>query len=74
MKIAMDDLKPCPFCGGKVWPEEITTTPYKTETTVRCTACYMRFSYSQEYAFSRVAKVDLRPSFQQIWNRRASDG
>lgn len=58
----MDELKPCPFCGGKAW----STPNYKTNSqkvryVVKCTKC----NAIMEYRSEKAAK--------EAWNRRADN-
>ena len=69
-----EELKPCPFCGGKPFSfaEEQTTVlsePY-TRAVVRCTNCEARIQY--------VIDGYVKPSVAQekamkAWNRRVKE-
>ena len=54
----MDDLKPCPFCGGKVTP---WVTGFGVVSVVECKACRTRFLFPYHRKCT-----DLF----EFWNRR----
>lgn len=74
MIMAELNLKPCPFCGGRVKFVERIESPSHNDTTVCCTGCNMEFSYSQDFAFSKSARVALNEPFEEHWNRRVDNG
>lgn len=67
----MEELKPCPFCGGKAILRKYTDGRISS-FTVRCeNMCVVTCS-------RRDAKVRWRPTLKreavETWNRRANDG
>lgn len=62
----MEQLKPCPFCGGEAYiysfPVSVSTTGYAYY--VKCKTCYAEYNFPQETKMEAVAD----------WNRRAEDG
>ena len=67
-------LAPCPLCGGKVKITHLYTTTYAIDTTAECVVCGMEFTYSQDFADSKISRVSLRPSFEKLWNHRLEEG
>ena len=67
----MPELKPCPFCGGKILPVYHREAIDCVESDWRCTGCGMVFEYKQYFAHSKSARVKTAASFEEIWNRRA---
>ena len=65
------NLKPCPFCGGEISLEAATQTPYMRQVHMRCRCCEMDFIHRQDFAISRVDRVAIGRSFEDIWNGRA---
>lgn len=59
----MDELKPCPFCGGKPYLDLYILPKY--EYVIRCNVCSLEFGLyigrNKEEAI-------------EAWNRRADDG
>jgi len=66
----MAELKPCPFCGGEISLKSGTQSISFIDTEWECGGCRMEFSYCQDFAYSRKAKVAINPSFVEVWNRR----
>ena len=58
-----NDLKPCPFCGGKAFFDKIYFVNW--EYCIACTDCDSIFTL----AYKNPDKGDLA----ETWNRRASD-
>lgn len=81
----MDELKPCPFCGGKAMIMEHHSSSHGTEKIlIGCTTCDARLEAEKRYMM--VERVDqygqrifvnsgIAVSLGAIeqWNRRASD-
>lgn len=67
----MADLKPCPFCGGKVdFNHNIAGVP----DGIRCMGCrtilrYLRIKHQNSKPFGIVMD-----EMAEAWNRRAEDG
>lgn len=61
----MDELKPCPFCGGKA--KFIYAMPYNA---VRCVKCKV-FGTT---VVDRYEQQDGKERAIQLWNRRVNDG
>nr|DAV54163.1 MAG TPA: restriction alleviation protein [Caudoviricetes sp.] len=64
----MDELKPCPFCGGEALLE-----PYRArkgyEASIQCNQCLCSMS-TITYDEEETAIEDI----VKAWNRRAADG
>lgn len=61
--MAENELKPCPFCGGKAWSTPIYKLhSEKTRCIVKCTKCNAMIEYRDE------------KSAIESWNRRADNG
>ena len=73
----MDELKPCPFCGGYVRFES-SSAIYNRRIYGECLQCGMEFAYQEEYEeilnSSRVLYVPTKEVFENAWNRRADNG
>lgn len=69
----MSDLKPCPFCGGSVEVTDRTMKILFIDTTVECEGCHMEFNYIQDFVYSKVARVAVNESFEDLWNRRVGN-
>ena len=59
----MDELKPCPFCGGKAKLDWYTLPKY--ECVICCNICSLRFG--------RYLGRDEKQAIE-AWNRRHDDG
>ena len=57
----MTELKPCPFCGGYVHLDEVSS--YFLDFALYCEGCDMVFTLDSIYA----TKADLI----EVWNQRA---
>lgn len=60
--MTIDDLKPCPFCGGEA---ELPDGPYGSPVHVyeaKCTACY-----------ALGAQRDTKAAAREAWNRRPAE-
>ena len=69
----MQELKPCPFCGGWIRITERSCSIGETFTGALCTTCGMEFRYTEEYAYSKIARIRLTESFEDLWNRRTPE-
>ena len=65
--MTVNDLKPCPFCGGKAILYVIGGD-YGTNSYVYCVKCHSRGSLKTSYDLD-IAKE----SAMQAWNRRVED-
>lgn len=63
----------CPFCGGNVRLTARMESIDEIITEVMCTCCGMEFRYTQNFAYSSVARVKLSESFEELWNRRTPE-
>ena len=75
----MDELKPCPFCGGKPYLETRHRAFIKAQTTrvafVRCTECEARTQRFELQAFGHTSySEEANKKAIEAWNRRAEDG
>lgn len=70
-EVYMDDIRPCPFCGGTAWTDlhwrEVVFSEKKSSERpyawyVQCTRCYMKTQYCDT--------LDLAI---KVWNRRVGD-
>ena len=62
----MEELKPCPFCGGK--PCIVHSHLFSNEYEVRCSFCGSRTMIYKSYC-NQSAKLNAI----QAWNRRTND-
>lgn len=73
----MDELKPCPFCGGKAILSFGKNNHMSHRIWVSCTKCYVSFSgYSPNLGNPQEALENIercRVKAAEQWNRRASD-
>lgn len=60
----MDELKPCPFCGGEAEVLYFQDETYRAQCA--CVECDVK-PYATRYLRSREAAIEA-------WNRRADDG
>ena len=77
----MIDLKPCPFCGGKVMPVTIgsdTATEYRFEDMenenldyFKCFECCAEFFFNTPYSSKDTANYNKDKI--DSWNRRAGE-
>lgn len=64
----MDELKPCPFCGGEAEVQKAKSTSYfgrKLPYKVKCKRCHCALAY-QFFGTEKDAT--------KAWNRRADNG
>ena len=66
-------LRECPFCGGCVRMTAKHTTVDYVETNAMCGCCLMKFSYVQNFSYSRMFRVARNASFEEAFNRRVVD-
>ncbi len=79
-----EELKPCPFCGGKAKFRPITSSIHGANRgflfRIECSGCGATLpkQYELEYIFTELgglkAVVDERETAIKSWNRRANDG
>ena len=69
------NLKPCPFCGGKISLVAFYHTKLERQVHMRCDGCGMEFVHSQDFATAAGADgeklIPVGRSFEDIWNGRA---
>lgn len=75
----MNELKPCPFCGGKPYLETHHRAFIKAKTTrvafVRCRECEARTQRFELTDFGRTShSEEANKKAIEAWNRRADDG
>lgn len=70
----MEELKPCPFCGGKAKLRATTTRTYPNHCKHYCYYCYCEKCFATGQSFSDYDD-DGSSVFKAIeaWNRRAND-
>ena len=61
----MENLKPCPFCGGEIAIEEEWADSFSSFFTFQCDECGMYVTH--QYCVSETEAIEA-------WNRRAGDG
>ena len=66
----MFEVKPCPFCSGRIKLVSIMDSYDLVRTEVRCELCKMNFVYEQNFASSKDARVARDASFEELWNSR----
>ena len=64
----MDELKPCPFCGGE---GELTG---EVRAFVKCTRCRVRGNSFRFILQDEDSRNEAVESAIKAWNRRAGDG
>lgn len=64
----MDELKPCPFCGGKAELKKETVWT-RTEVYVKCTECW-----AMTKSVMADAEYCANDKAAEMWNRRAENG
>ena len=70
----MNDLKPCPFCGGHamlchiIEPRIYRPNRYHPYCVI-CVACDLFFGYDEDYG----GMFDTEAEAIKAWNRRTSD-
>lgn len=78
----LNELKPCPFCGGKA---EVHYQPIYIDqgVCVRCTQCNARSKFNPmdcKYTYYHgehnvfISKERATNDVIELWNRRANDG
>ena len=75
----MNELKPCPFCGGKPYLETSHREFIQAKTTrvafVRCTECNARTQRFELQSFGCTSSSkEANKKAIEAWNRRADDG
>jgi len=83
----MEELKPCPFCGGKAAVKqsgvEVMATnrdSVRFDFSIRCIKCNATAPGAYGYVSANLSRTgdfntwyDGRPSAIEAWNRRAND-
>ena len=69
-----NELKSCPFCGGKFAVTSVFDNKFHIKTNGSCLGCAMEYQYIQSFAVSNVARVAENDSFEDVWNGRCTDG
>ncbi len=74
-----NELKPCPFCGGKAYLEKSSRGFVKAKPTkvafVRCTVCDARSTRFDLAQYGRTSKSkEANAEAIKAWNGRAEDG
>lgn len=64
----MEQLKPCPFCGGEVSEKSIVISPQEAVGLYKCWECSTQFTLHVHYMIE-LPDVALR----NAWNRRPKD-
>lgn len=76
-----NELKPCPFCGGKAEVSMIEIRSDITNTTIICSGCRVTLEWTQEFYTCEikdpisgelldVRRVPHNESAYEAWNRR----
>ena len=79
VRVMENELKPCPFCGGKAYLESRHRAFIDAKTTlvafVRCKSCNARTQRFKLEDFGRTSYSRLaNRKAIEAWNRRVSDG
>ena len=69
----MNELKPCPFCGGKA---VVVNAPFSGVWYIRCKSCTAMIGRKTKTISTVCGKeyFDTREAAEIAWNRRADDG
>ena len=69
-------LKPCPFCGEKVYTQIVIVKNFHTEffCKVRCGACGIELGKCANIECSFEDMLSAINSAIELWNRRADNG
>ena len=72
-----NELKPCPFCGGKAVLIESIVNVYfynaEYSGTIICMGCGVKMSKDWCESYDKTTLVINSPSVKECWNRRANN-
>lgn len=76
-----NELKPCPFCGGKASTLQTSTGysggEFSASFEIGCNECKIRFRGTSYFVIKNgtpIVSVDGYKEAINLWNRRANDG
>lgn len=69
----MAKMKHCPHCGSAIMLDEVKENIICRIVKARCRGCGMTWEHTQDFAYSKVARMPLNDSFEYTWNRRVGE-